>query len=186
VPTLPEPNVADYWVDRALKENLNVRIAESNLEIAKLEVDRARGGHYPTLDLVGSYTAQGSNAAVSASVGSDQRTATIGLQLNVPIYQGGFVDSRVREAIALLEKTRQDLEAARRAALFAAQTGFAGVNSATASVRAFEQAVISAESALASNILGQEVGIRTFLDVLNVQQNVYRRVAISPTPTSNT
>ena len=91
----------------------------------------------------------------------------------MPIYQGGFVDSRVREAIALLEKSRQDLEASRRAALFAAQTGYAGVVSATASVKAFEQAVVSAESALASNIVGQEVGIRTFLDVLNVQQNVY-------------
>ncbi len=173
VPALPEPNVADYWVDRALKENLNVRIAESNFEIAKLEVDRARGGHYPTVDLVGSYTAQGANAAVSSSIGSDQRTGVIGLQFNLPIYEGGFTDSRVREAIALLERSRQDLEGARRAALFAAQTGFSGVNSATASVKAFEQAVVSAESALASNILGQEVGIRTFLDVLNVQQNVY-------------
>jgi outer membrane protein len=173
VPALPEPNVADYWVDRALKENLNVRIAESSLEIAKLEVERARGGHYPTLDLVGSYSAQGSSAAISSSVSSDSRTGIIGLQLNVPIYLGGFVDSRVREAIALLERSRQDLEGARRAALFQAQTGFAGVNSATASVKAFEQAVVSAESALASNILGQEVGVRTFLDVLNVQQNVY-------------
>jgi outer membrane protein len=172
-PQPPEPSSADVWVDRALKENLNVRIAEYNLEIAKLEVDRARGGHYPTLDIVGSYTAQGSNAAVSSSVGSDQRTATIGLQLNIPIYQGGFVDSRVRESIALLEKSRQDLEAARRAALFQAQTGYTGVVSATASVKAFEQAVVSAESALQSNILGQEVGVRTFLDVLNVQQNVY-------------
>jgi outer membrane protein len=172
-PGPPEPNAADYWVDRALKENLNVRIAEANYEIAKLEVDRARGGHYPTLDLVGSYTAQGANAALTSTVASDQRIGTIGLQLNVPIYQGGFVDSRVREAIALLEKSRQDLEGARRAALFQAQTGFTGVASAAASVKAFEQAVVSAESALASNILGQEVGVRTFLDVLNVQQNVY-------------
>jgi outer membrane protein len=169
----PEPNSPDVWVERALKENLNVRIAEANLEIAKLEVERARGGHYPTLDLVGSYTAQGSNAAVTSTVASDQRTATVGLLLTVPIYQGGFVDSRVREATALLEKSRQDLETARRAALFQAQTGFTGVASAAASVRAFEQAVVSAESALASNILGQEVGVRTFLDVLNVQQNVY-------------
>ena len=173
VPALPEPNVADYWVDRALKENLNVRIAEASFEIAKLEVDRARGGHYPTLDLVGSYSAQGSNAAVTSTVASDQRSGQIGLQLNVPIYQGGFVNSRVREATALLEKSRQDLEGARRAALFQAQTGFSGVTSAAASVKAFEQAVVSAESALASNILGQEVGVRTFLDVLNVQQNVY-------------
>jgi outer membrane protein len=172
-PAPPEPNSADYWVDRALKENLNVRIAAANLEIAKLEVDRARGGHYPTLDLVGSYTAQGANAAVTATTASDQRTGTVGLLLTVPIYQGGFVDSRVREATALLEKSRQDLEGARRAALFQAQTGFSGVASAAASVKAFEQAVVSAESALASNILGQEVGVRTSLDVLNVQQNVY-------------
>jgi outer membrane protein len=91
----------------------------------------------------------------------------------VPIYTGGFVNSRVREAIALQDKSRQDLETARRVALFQAQTGFTGVTSAVASVKAFEQAVVSAESALASNILGQEVGIRTNLDVLNVQQNVY-------------
>jgi hypothetical protein len=169
VPSLPEPNVAEYWVERALKENLNVRIAEANFEIAKLEVDRARAGHYPTVDLVGSYTAQGANAAVSSSVASDSRTGIIGIQINVPIYQGGFTESRVREAIALREKSRQDLEAARRVALFAAQTGFAGVTSATASVKAFEQAVVSAESALSSNIVGREVGVRTFLDVLNVQ-----------------
>jgi len=173
VPALPEPNVADYWVERALKENLNVRIAEINFDIARLEVDRARAGHYPTVDLVGSYTAQGANAAVSSSIASDSRTGIIGLQLNVPIYQGGFTESRIREAIALQEKSRQDLESARRTALFTAQTGFAGVTSAAASVRAFEQAVVSAESALASNIVGQEVGVRTFLDVLNVQQNVY-------------
>lgn len=172
-PSPPEPNSADYWVDRALKENLNVRIAEANLEIARLEVDRAKGGHYPTLDLVGSYTAQASNAAVTQTVASDQRTATVGLLLTVPIYQGGFVNSRVRETTSLLERSRQDLEGARRAALFLAQTGFSGVVSASASVKAFQQAVVSAESALASNILGQEVGVRTFLDVLNVQQNVY-------------
>jgi outer membrane protein len=172
-PQPPDPDSADYWVDRALKENLSVRIAEANLTIAQLEVDRARGGHYPTLDLVGSYTAQGSNAAVTSSVASDSRIGTIGLQLTVPIYQGGFVDSRTREAIALLDKSRQDLEGARRAALFQAQTGYSGVKSAAASVKAFEQAVVSAETALASNILGQEVGVRTFLDVLNVQQNVY-------------
>jgi outer membrane protein len=172
-PALPQPGASDYWVDKALKENLNVRIADANFEVAKLEVDRARGGHYPTLDLVGSYNAQGSNAAVTSSTASDQRTATLSLQLNVPIYQGGFTDSRVREAIALQEKFRQDLETARRTALFQAQTGFSGVTSAVASVKAFEQAVVSAQSALASNILGQEVGIRTNLDVLNVQQNVY-------------
>ena len=172
-PQAPSPNALDYWIDRALADNLQVKIAAYNYDIATLEVDRQKAGHLPTVDLVGSYSYQAGNGATNFTNGFDLRQAIIGLQLNVPIYQGGFTESRVREAIALQEKSRQDLEAARRVALFAAQTGFAGVTSATASVKAFEQAVVSAESALSSNIVGQEVGVRTFLDVLNVQQNVY-------------
>jgi outer membrane protein len=173
VPKPPEPNTLDYWVDRATSENLNVRIAQINHDIATLEVERAKAGHYPTLDLVGSYGAQGSSAAVNTSVSSDSRSGLIGLQFAVPIYQGGAIESRVREAVALKEKTRQDLESARRAALFNAQNGFSGVNSAVASVRAFEQALVSAQTAYDSNKLGLEVGVRTNLDVLNVQQVVY-------------
>jgi len=173
VPALPEPNVAEYWVDRALTENLSVQIAQYNFDIATLEVDRAKAANYPTVDLVASYGAQGSRYSGSLSADTNSRSGEIGVQLAIPLYTGGFNSSRIREAIALQERSRQEFEGARRAALFQAQTGFAGVNSATASVKAFEQAVVSAESALASNILGQEVGVRTFLDVLTVQQNVY-------------
>ena len=95
------------------------------------------------------------------------------MNVAVSIYQGGFVDSQVRQAIALQDKARQDLEFARRTAFTLAQTGYTGVVSSVASVKAFEQALVSAESAYQSNVLGQEVGVRTFLDVLNVQQNVY-------------
>jgi outer membrane protein len=150
-----------------------VRIQQGNYDIASLEVDRAKAGHYPTVDLVASYGAQGSNGSVNNNFTSDSRSGLIGLQLNVPLYQGGFVNSRVRESISLQDKSRADLETVRRAAITNAQDGFSGVNSAVAGVKAFEQAVASAEVALQSNILGQEVGIRTNLDVLNVQQNVY-------------
>ncbi len=169
----PQPNSLDFWVDKAMKENLGVRIAQSNFDIATLEVDRAKAANYPTVDLVASYNGQGSNGSVSADYNSYSRLGQIGVQLAVPIYTGGFNSSRIREAIALQERSRQDLEGARRSALFQAQTGFAGVNSAVASVKAFEQAVVSAEVALQSNKLGQEVGVRTNLDVLNVQQNVF-------------
>ena len=172
-PALPEPNNPDYWVDRALKENLSVRFSQSNYEIASLEVDRARAGHYPTLDLVASAGAQASTGSAASDFSANSRTALLGVVLNVPIYTGGFVNSRVRETISLQDKSRADLEAAKRAAVTNAQDGFSGVNSAAAAVRAFEQAVASAEVALQSNILGQEVGIRTNLDVLNVQQNVF-------------
>lgn len=173
-PSLPNPNSLDFWVDTAVRDNLAVRVQQATVEIAALEVERARAGHYPTLDLVGSYGAQAASGSSSTGFNSDSRLAILGIQLNVPLYQGGFVNSRVRESIALLDRSRADLETVRRAAITNAQDGFSGVNSAVASVRAFEQAAISADVALQSNILGQEVGIRTNLDVLNVRQNVFQ------------
>ena len=151
-----------------------MRSSQSNYEIASLEVDRARAGHLPTVDLVASAGAQASNGSASLDFSSNSRTALFGVVLNVPIYQGGFVTSRVREAISLQDRSRADLEAARRLAIQNAQDGFYGINSAAAGVKALGQAVASAEVALQSNILGQEVGIRTNLDVLNVQQNVFQ------------
>lgn len=173
-PPLPDPNNVDYWVNYALRGNLQVRFSQSNYEIASLEVDRARAGHLPTLDLVASAGAQASSGSPSNDFSGNSRTALFGVVLNVPIYQGGFVTSRVREAISLQDKSRSDLETAKRQAVQNAQDGFYGINSAAAGVKAFEQAVASAEVALQSNILGQEVGIRTNLDVLNVQQNVFQ------------
>ncbi len=96
VPRLPEPNTADYWVDRALKENLAVRIAQSNYDIATLEVERQRAAHLPTLDVVGSFGNSEAGASVSSGFGVTSRAATIGLSFAVPIYQGGFINSKVR------------------------------------------------------------------------------------------
>jgi outer membrane protein len=173
-PTLPQPNVLEHWLDRALTDNLNVRIAGYNLDVATLEIDRARAGHLPTVDLVASLGQNWGSGSLANDFRFDSRTAQIGVALNVPIYQGGFVDSRVRETIALQENARQNLEVARRNALSNAQVGFTGVNSAAASVKAFEQAMRSAETALESNRLGQEVGVRTNLDVLNVTQALFQ------------
>jgi outer membrane protein len=174
VPVPPDPDNLQYWVDRSRTDNLNVKVAERNFDIATLQIDKAKAGHYPTLDLVASYGyANYSGAAINLGISNYSTTGTIGVQVAVPIYQGGFVDSTVRQAIALQDKSRQDLEFARRTAFTLAQTGYTGVVSSVASVKAFEQALVSAESAYQSNVLGQEVGVRTFLDVLNVQQNVY-------------
>ena len=177
-PILPTPNSVDYWVDRALQENFAVRVAQSSYDIAALEVERQRAGHYPTVDLVGSFGQSIATGAASTSTTSGfdvrNRNALLGVQLSVPLYQGGLVNSRVREAIANQDKARLDLETNRRSALFLAQTGFAGVISAAASIKAFEQALVSAQSAYESNRLGLEVGVRTTLDVLTVQQTVFQ------------
>jgi outer membrane protein len=170
----PEPDNLQYWVERSRSDNLNVRVADKTFEIATLEIDRAKAGHYPTLDLVASYSwANYGGAAVNLGVSNYSTQGIVGVQVAVPIYQGGFVDSKVRQAYALQDKARQDLEFARRTAFTLAQTGYTGVVSSVASIKAFEQALVSAESAYQSNVLGQEVGVRTFLDVLTVQQNVY-------------
>jgi outer membrane protein len=175
-PTLPSPNSADWWVDRALSDNLAVRIAQYNADIATLEIERQRAGRLPTIDLVASVNAQAftGSASLSVNAAGDQRQAAIGLALTVPLYQGGFVSSKVREALALQDAARQNLEVARRNALFGAQTGFTGVTGAAASVKALEQALVSAQTAYESNKTGQEVGVRTNLDVLNTQQNVFQ------------
>jgi outer membrane protein len=173
-PTLPSPNSLDAWVDRALSDNLAVRIAQYNADIAALEIERQRAGRLPTVDLVASLNWQAFSASVNTSASGEQHQAAIGVAVTVPLYTGGFVESRVREALALQEAARQNLEVARRNALFGAQTGFTGVASAAASVKAFEQALVSAQTAYESNRTGQEVGVRTNLDVLNTQQNVFQ------------
>ncbi len=173
-PALPEPNDLEYWVQRALSDNYSVRIAQSNFDIATLEVQRARAAHLPTLDLVASWNQNGATGSLVTNADVSAHTAIVGLQAAVPIYAGGAIESRVRETTALLERTRQDLETTRRNALFLAQTGFTGVTSAVASIKAFEQALVSAQSAYESNKLGLEVGVRTTLDVLTVQQTVFQ------------
>src|SRR6185295_4167646 len=110
----------------------------------------------------------------ASNFASDSRLAQIGLQLTVPIYQGGFVNSKVRQAVANQDKARQDLESARRSAQLAAQTSFSGVASGVAQIKAFEQALASAQVSYDSNKLGLEVGVRTNLDVLNQQQQVFQ------------
>jgi outer membrane protein len=143
-----------------------------------LEVDRQRAGHYPTVDLVASYNQTYAGAAastnISANFASDTRTGVLGVQLNVPLYTGGLINSRVRQAIANLDVSRQNLETARRSAQLLAQTSFAGVTSGVAQVKALGQAVKSAQVSYDSNKLGLEVGVRTNLDVLNQQQQVFQ------------
>lgn len=169
--TLPEPNDMDKWVENAEAQNLQLQIQKAVLEIANQEVERNRGGHLPTLDLVATY---GDNTATGGSTGGyDAKSTAVGLQLNVPIFQGGLVSSKVREAVAGQEKARQDTEDARRQVDLQASQAFLGVSSGAAQVKALEQALVSSQSALDSTKLGFEVGVRTSVDVLNAQQQLY-------------
>ncbi len=168
---LPEPNDMTKWVAQAEQQSPQIAIQRAALAIAKQEVERNRAGHYPTLDLVAGY-GRNSNPSTIA-IGSTITSQTVGLQLNLPIYQGGGVNSKVREALANQEKARQDLELANRQAALQTRQAFLGVTSGMAQVKALEQALVSSQSSLDSTQLGQEVGVRTNVDVLNAQQQLF-------------
>jgi outer membrane protein len=171
-PDLPEPSHPAVWVSDAAQNNLQVQIGRASLEFATKEIERARAGHLPTVDAFATYTDAGNQPATIGIAGVDTKTGVVGLQLAVPIYQGGLISSRVREAIANEEKARQDLENARRTAELTAQQAFLGVASGVGQVRALEAALVSSQSSLDSTRLGQEVGVRTQVDVLNAQQQL--------------
>jgi outer membrane protein len=171
--TLNPPQPADMgaWVDQAYQSSLQVALAQQNVEIAAQEVKKADAGHYPTLDAVGSLTDNYANSGAN-SIGSDVKAFVVGLQLNVPLYQGGGISSRVREAVAGQERARQDLESARRTVAQQTREAFLGVTSGLAQIKALEQAVSSTKLQLESTKLGQEVGVRTAVDVLNAEQQL--------------
>ncbi|MGH8616823.1 MAG: TolC family outer membrane protein [Burkholderiales bacterium] len=171
---LPEPNNMDRWVETAVQAALPVQIAQATVDFQTREVDRNRAAHYPTLDAFASYTDSASGAATNTNIGNDTRSSVVGLSLAIPLYQGGLVNSRVREAIALQDKTRQDLESAKRQASFDTRQAFLGVTNGAAQVRALEQAVLSNQINLDSTRLAQEVGIRTEVDVLLATQQFFQ------------
>ena len=164
----PDPNNIDAWVDAAEKGNYGVQAQMLVREIAARGHQRARAGHLPTLDLVASHSR---NTRPSVSI---ERTEgnTIGVQLDMPLYQGGYVSSRTRETAALRIKADSDLEEARRVAALAAREAYLGVTSGMAQVQALEAAQISSTSSLEANRLGYKVGVRINIDVLNAQSQL--------------
>ena len=169
----PLPASMDLWVDAAQKDSFLVQAQQAASEVAIKEVERQRAGHYPTLDAVANY---GKNNSALSFLGNDSletNSRNVGLQLNIPIFQGGYVNSKTREAVANRIAADAALETAKRSAVLNTQQSFLGVVNGLAQVRALDAALISSTSALESNKLGYEVGVRINIDVLNAEQQVY-------------
>lgn len=169
---IPEPREMEKWVEMAEQNNLALIIQQRAYDIASQEVERANAGHLPTLDAVGSYADSRANGGING-FGANTQNTTIGLQLEIPLYQGGAISSKAREAVANKQKAQDDVEIARRQADLDARQAFLNVSSAVAQVQAYEQALKSSQSQLDSTTLGYEVGVRTSVDVLNAQQQFY-------------
>ncbi len=178
----PDPFDADRWVEIALSNNPSVLSSRAAVEIADSNMRLARTGHFPTLDLVATYNDFENSKFVIRNDFQEPlfRTAlgvddtTISLQLNIPIYQGGVVSSRTRQARYLMDATGQDLDDVQRATVRSTQNAFRAILAGIQEVEAFEQARVSAESALEATQAGFEVGTRTIVDVLIAQQRKFQ------------
>jgi len=169
----PEPADIQSWVAAAETSNLSVQANQLVSEIATREVERNRAGHLPTVDLVASHGNTTSANAFAGFAKTDLDTTVVGVQLAMPLFQGGATSSRVREASALREKAVSDLDNARRTSAQNARQAYLGVTSGLAQVKAFEAAQVSSRSALDANKLGYEVGVRINIDVLNAQSQLF-------------
>ncbi|MEF3076033.1 TolC family outer membrane protein [Methylobacter sp. Wu1] len=166
----PEPANITKWSDSAEMNNFSIISALNEAEVFRKSVDLQRSGHLPQLDLVASYGV----SDVNSSFGFRGDTQSVGVQLNVPLFEGGAVNSRTRQASYDYEAAKERLIATKRAVKRQVKDAFRGVMSSIGQVEALKTTVVSAESALEATEAGHEVGTRTMVEVLSEQRNLYR------------
>lgn len=169
----PDPISEQRWVDMALAQNLSLVSSRLAADIARDNVSAARGGHYPSLDLVASGYKVTSNGTSTNSDGSpygsstlDQRQRSIGIQLTFPLYSGGMVSSQVRQATYQQRAAKERVERVARQTEYDARNSYLGVLSEISRVKALRRALESNTTALAATEAGYDAGTRTAVDVV--------------------
>ncbi len=173
----PDPSSEDRWVEMSLQQNLSLVSSRLAADIARENVSMARGGHYPSLDLVGS-AGRITNDAINTFDGGgpaggtaiDQNQRSIGIQLTFPLYSGGMVSSQVRQAVYQHRAAKERLERVARQTEHDARDAYLGVLSEVSRVKALRRAVESNTIALRATESGYEAGTRTAVDVLQSRQ----------------
>ena len=165
---LPEPANLDAWTQKAEQASPEIKALQARLDQAKREVSKSQAGHLPTLDAVAQWSNSGSENITR--INSRYENKSIGVQLNIPIYSGGYVNSTIRQAVAEQTRAEETLEALRRDLGVRVHKEYRGVSEGVMRVRALEQAVRSAEQMMKSTQMSLKAGSRTQLDVLNAQQ----------------
>jgi len=164
----PEPANLDEWTRKAEEASPEIKAMQARLDAARREVSKAQAGHLPTLDAVAQWSNSGSENITR--VNSRYENKTLGLQLNIPIYSGGYVNSTIRQAVAEQTRAEETLEALRRDLGVRVHKEYRGVTEGILRVRALEQAARSADQMMKSTQMSLKAGSRTQLDVLNAQQ----------------
>lgn len=169
---LPNPQLGneqlDAWLSKAKANNPEILAAEFFVETSKQDIEKKRAGHFPTVDLVGvrSYSDNDSNN----TLGSTFDTTTIAVQMNLPIFAGGFVNANVRQSLNKLNAAEENLSSKTRETNANIRKYFNGVQSQYLSIAAYQQAVKSADIALIGTEKGFAAGFKTNIEVLDAQQ----------------
>ena len=173
--TAPEPQDVEAWVKQALDNNTSIQQLRVAHQVAKLETDKAKAGHLPTLELSAKYgeTRCSGNAIPQANTCSND-AKSIGLTLNIPLFAGFAVHNRIKETVSLEEKSRYELEAAQRSVELTARSTYFGLLTGLSQVKALVAAETSNQSVVDSTKLGYQVGVKTNLDVLNSQTQLFQ------------
>jgi len=166
------PTEMEQWNQLALANNYQLQLSQTSLDIAKKEMIKLKDDRLPTINLVASAR---ENTGFSANLGTDITTDTlsIGLELSLPLYTGGLMSSRIREAEHLRFQQKELQTNSQRQVLLQTQQAYLTVMNGFQQIDALEQALISSESALQATKKGLEVGVRTNLDVLDSQQQYF-------------
>ena len=163
------------WVQDAQTQHPSVRGAQTNLEIARLEVVRAQAGHKPTLDATASQNFSQTPSGTSSSTVTKRASATVvGLSFNLPLFAGYATENRIKETLALGDKASSDLESAKRTVAQTTRAAFFNVMSGQSRVKALEAAETSSQSLVDSTRLGYQVGVTINLDVLDAQSQLFQ------------
>ena len=165
----PDPLSLDDWVQSAQQQNLEIQAARYAAEVTQKEIKVRDAGHYPTLDFVANH---GYDSSGGRFGGTNIHSTVVGIELNIPLYEGGGTSSRVREAVELHESSLYALDQARRKTERETRTAYLNVLSGISEVEALKQAVISSETALEATQAGFEVGTRTAVDVVTAERVV--------------
>jgi len=168
---IPEPQNVEDWIAQALLKNIELDALHQDIAIASKELDKQRYAALPTIDLVAakSYSESGNDY----SIGSKYDTYSLNLQLNLPLYSGGYTSASVRQAKLYRIAAYEQLSFQEREVATAVREYYTGIEQSIARIHAYEQAVKSSEIALTGTKRGYAAGMRSNVDVLNAVENVY-------------
>lgn len=170
-----KPQAVNALLKEAENRNLSLLQARLNQDLAREQIRQAQDGHLPTLDLNASTGVSNNRYSGSKNISQDADVGQnkVGLSFSLPLYQGGMVNSQVKQAQYNFVGASEQLESAHRSVVQTVRSSFNNVNASISSINAYKQAVVSAQSSLDAMEAGYSVGTRTIVDVLDATTTLY-------------